>query len=587
MQPKPPYLLSFFLLAALFALATRAIAAEPEPAAVVPRPAKLDWKKWQKGQVQLDSHTRIIYATPVPQSEAEMMASLLRSATGLPFPVEELRAAVGTSGNAVVLRLFPELERGLGKEGYSLDVELIPPTAVGFETIQITAAAPAGLFYGGQTLRQLLAAADVAKPKQAGVTWQVPCCHIEDRPRFPWRGLLLDESRHFFGKEFVKQCIDLLAAYKLNTLHWHLTDDQGWRIEIKKYPKLTEIGAWRDQTEARRQALRRFLHPGRNPRGRRLRRPAARDHRARNRDARPFGRCAGLLSAVLLPGGAAQGPHRLGRAAGCFLPGQRCHVRLPRRRAGRSRGSLPLDFHPRRRRRMSQGPLEKMSQVPGPHQGRGTEGRRRIAELLHSPDRRASGLQGAAADRLGRDPRRRPGAQGHGDELARHGRRDRRGQVGSRLCRHAHFALLLRLPPQRDQLGKGLCLRADPGKADRRPAGTLSRRAGEHVDRANARSGRRRPPDLAPLVRLGRGRLVSQGRAELCRFSRPHGIASHAHGRPNHGGRDFPGEPAGRHDGPGGDGRVPQSAVRDQAVFFLRSGFYHAGRSEDLVRQQR
>ena len=121
--------------------------------------------------------------------------------------------------------------------------------ASGEAPINIAAAAPAGLFYGGQTLRQLLAAADVAQSKEAGATCQVPCCHIEDQPRFPWRGLLLDESRHFFGKEFVKQTIDRLAAYKLNTLHWHLTDDQGWRIEIKKYPLLTGIGAWRDQTE--------------------------------------------------------------------------------------------------------------------------------------------------------------------------------------------------------------------------------------------------------------------------------------------------------------------------------------------------
>ena len=204
MHSKPQRFVSFFLIAALFALATRATAAEPEPAALVPRPAKVDWKKSQKGRVQLDSRTRIIYDDSGAKVEAEMLASFLRSATGLPLAVEEQRALAHTSGNAVELRLASELEAGLGKEGYSLDVELWP-TSFGEAPIKITAATPAGLFYGGQTLRQLLVAADPGKTKEAGATWQVPNCHIEDQPRFPWRGLLLDESRHFFGKEFVKQ----------------------------------------------------------------------------------------------------------------------------------------------------------------------------------------------------------------------------------------------------------------------------------------------------------------------------------------------------------------------------------------------
>ena len=78
--------------------------------------------------------------------------------------------------------------------------------------------------------------------------WHVPAVTIEDMPRFPWRGGHLDVGRHFMPKEFVKKYIDLLALQKLNTFHWHLTEDQGWRLEIKKYPKLTEIGAWRKET---------------------------------------------------------------------------------------------------------------------------------------------------------------------------------------------------------------------------------------------------------------------------------------------------------------------------------------------------
>lgn len=237
MQSKPQSFLSFSLVTVLLTLAAQAIAAEPEPAALVPRPVKVDW---QEGQVQLDSRTRISYSNEAAKCEAEMLALLLRPATGLPLPVGPMRLSIGRR-SCISLALDARLENVLGKEGYRLD--MLPPS-----NIYITAATPAGLFYGGQTLRQLLPTAVFAKTEQAGVKWQIPCCHIEDKPRFPWRGLLLDEGRHFFGKQFVKHCIDLLAAHKLNTLHWHLTEDQGWRIEIKKYPKLTEIGAWRDQT---------------------------------------------------------------------------------------------------------------------------------------------------------------------------------------------------------------------------------------------------------------------------------------------------------------------------------------------------
>lgn len=99
----------------------------------------------------------------------------------------------------------------------------------------------AGLFYGIQTLIQLM-------PAEGGATIQLPCVQIEDYPRFGYRGLMLDVCRHFFSVEFVKKYIDLMAAYKLNNFHWHLTDDQGWRIEIKKYPRLTQIGSQRAQT---------------------------------------------------------------------------------------------------------------------------------------------------------------------------------------------------------------------------------------------------------------------------------------------------------------------------------------------------
>ena len=112
--------------------------------------------------------------------------------------------------------------------------------------IEIHASKAAGFFYALQTLKQLMprnVMAGVADPTIS--KWSLPCVEIEDEPRFGWRGFMLDEGRHFFGKEAVKRIIDVMASYKMNRFHWHLSEDQGWRIEIKKYPKLTEVGAWR------------------------------------------------------------------------------------------------------------------------------------------------------------------------------------------------------------------------------------------------------------------------------------------------------------------------------------------------------
>ena len=119
-----------------------------------------------------------------------------------------------------------------GDEGYAIDVT--------FEKVTIRANTPKGFFYADQTLIQLMELNSDDGPMK-----RLPSVHIEDSPRFAWRGMHLDESRHFFGKTFVKQYIDHLASLKINLFHWHLTDATGWRIEIKKYPKLTTVGAWR------------------------------------------------------------------------------------------------------------------------------------------------------------------------------------------------------------------------------------------------------------------------------------------------------------------------------------------------------
>ncbi|MCD4753892.1 MAG: beta-N-acetylhexosaminidase, partial [Anaerolineaceae bacterium] len=105
-----------------------------------------------------------------------------------------------------------------------------------------------GIFYGTHTLLQLLPVDILRDAEVSDVAWEIPCVSITDQPRFGWRGMMLDCCRHFMPKEFVKKFIDLLAFYKMNRFHWHLTEDQGWRIEIKQYPKLTEVGSYRPET---------------------------------------------------------------------------------------------------------------------------------------------------------------------------------------------------------------------------------------------------------------------------------------------------------------------------------------------------
>ena len=125
------------------------------------------------------------------------------------------------------------------KEGYTLTVTS--------EAVLVKASSREGVFYAVQTLKQMLPVA-VYGEEPVTAEWVLPCLSINDAPEFGYRGMMLDVSRHFFSTEEVKKVIDIMSVYKLNRLHWHLTDDQGWRIEIKKYPKLTEVGAWRNGT---------------------------------------------------------------------------------------------------------------------------------------------------------------------------------------------------------------------------------------------------------------------------------------------------------------------------------------------------
>ena len=162
---------------------------------------------------------------------ARLLAETFRPATGFRLPVTTVRGEPADGDVALVLHPG---DRALGGEGYRLTVA---PSSV-----TLAARAPAGLFRGAQTLRQLLPAAIEAPTRQGG-PWHVPVVTVHDRPRFAWRGMMLDVGRHFFAVGEVERLIDLLALYKLNRLHLHLTDDQGWRLAIRSRPRLTRVGA--------------------------------------------------------------------------------------------------------------------------------------------------------------------------------------------------------------------------------------------------------------------------------------------------------------------------------------------------------
>jgi len=177
-----------------------------------------------EGTFKLSAATRIVVAKGDAEAKgvANQLVDLIQRSRGFrPVVVEDAPAA-----GAIVLT-----REGPTGEAYKLDIS---PTGA-----TIAAAKRAGLFYGALSLWQL------ATPDEARGPVALPAASIEDAPRFAWRGLMVDSARHFQSLETLKAIIDTMAAHKLNTFHWHLVDDQGWRLEIKKYPKLTEVGAWR------------------------------------------------------------------------------------------------------------------------------------------------------------------------------------------------------------------------------------------------------------------------------------------------------------------------------------------------------
>lgn len=216
-----------YLFVVMLVLVATSVRAQNQSINLIPKPVEM---KTSSGVYQLTRNSTISYNQGEARHVAEILIQKLNTPTGF-----SLKAKVGNSGS-IRLNLNKKTDSVIGKEGYTLTVS---PRGV-----IITANEPAGLFYGMQTLFQLM-------PKEidgntiAHRKWTIPAVQITDYPRFAWRGIMLDVSRHFFTKKEVEEYIDQIARFKYNRFHWHLTDDNGWRIEIKSYPKLTTVGAWR------------------------------------------------------------------------------------------------------------------------------------------------------------------------------------------------------------------------------------------------------------------------------------------------------------------------------------------------------
>ena len=204
-------------------LTAQEIALTPQPAHLTVKDGRFEFGNQLKAKVapyQGDS-IRMVF---------ESFKKELQEATGI---------KVSSTQKEAKARIILDLNPQLPAEAYKLNVSK--------KQVRIEASRPAGFYYALQTLKQLMPRNVMAGVATAAHSqWSLPSVEIEDAPRFEWRGFMLDEGRHFFGKDEIKRVIDMMAIYKMNRFHWHLTEDQGWRIEIKKYPKLTETGAWRN-----------------------------------------------------------------------------------------------------------------------------------------------------------------------------------------------------------------------------------------------------------------------------------------------------------------------------------------------------
>jgi len=219
-----------FSIIAICLLINICASAQTSRPAIIPEPVSLTEKQ---GAYNLNENS-VLYAASGNSDVsrvADYLQKTINTSTGF-----NIKSSSEANTNGIILALNSTTDSELGNEGYLLKVDT--------DKISINANAPAGLFYGVQTLLQLLPKEIERKTAVKNISWTIPAVEIKDYPRFGWRGLMFDVSRHFFTKAEVKQFIDDMAKYKFNLLHMHLTDDQGWRIEIKSLPKLTSVGAW-------------------------------------------------------------------------------------------------------------------------------------------------------------------------------------------------------------------------------------------------------------------------------------------------------------------------------------------------------
>lgn len=195
---------------------------------LIPKPVQLEL---QQGAFVFDKGTTFVVPDSL-QGVAQLLTDKLHTAAGLTLKVQS--AAMQKD----YVRF--EVDKQIAREGYSLTSNK--------EGVHIKASTKNGFIYAVETLRQLLPK-EIESTKRVQADWVIPAVHIKDAPEYAWRGLMLDEARHFFGKDYVLKTLDRMAMLKLNVFQWHLIDNEGWRIEIKKYPKLTEVGAWRVNQE--------------------------------------------------------------------------------------------------------------------------------------------------------------------------------------------------------------------------------------------------------------------------------------------------------------------------------------------------
>ena len=186
---------------------------------IIPTPVSLTQNE---GNFKLNKNTRIYASTPEAKTVAEFFAAKMNTATGYQIATADKETSDGIS-------LVIDGSLDVNDEGYTLDVA--------DSGVHIKAKTPQGLFYGMQSFLQLLPAEIESPSAVKGIAWIAPAVSIKDEPRFGYRGIMLDPCRHFIPVENIKKQLDVLALFKINRMHWHLTDDQGWRIEIKKYPR--------------------------------------------------------------------------------------------------------------------------------------------------------------------------------------------------------------------------------------------------------------------------------------------------------------------------------------------------------------